>query len=159
MRSARILKKVLCIVLIVSTLLAIMTTAFAKSSYYVTASSLNVRSSASAYSSIKAHLKRGAVVTKISTKNGWWYVKYAGGSGYVDKRYLSTVDDKVFGSGATYKAKANLYVHAKASLDSGILGKIKKGKKVTYIKQSGSWAYVSYNGSKGWVSAKYLKLV
>lgn len=159
MRSVQILKKCLCVILVVTTLLAIMTTAFAKSSYYVTASSLNVRSSASSFGYIKAHLKRGSVVTKISTKNGWWYVKYAGGSGYVDRHYLSSVDDKVFGSGATYKAKANLYVHTKASLDSGIIGKIKKGTKVSYIKQKGSWAYVSYNGSKGWVAAKYLKLV
>ena len=165
MKTARMMKRALCLTLLLIMTLMIFTPALAssKKNYYVNVKSLYVRSGPSSYHSAIDKLKKGDVVTKISSKNGWYYVKYSGGSGYVYPKYLSSV--KTSGSsssvstGATYKTTANLYVRSKASTEGSILTKLKKGKKVTVKKTSGSWVYISYSGGSGWVAAKYLKRV
>ena len=161
MKTGKMLKRVLCLVLIVVTLAISVIPAFAaggKGSYVVTASRLNVHSSAS-LGGVKAKLKKGAVVTYKSSKNGWWYVSYGGGSGYVDKRYLRPVGSSIGTKtpASRYVTTANLRVRSRASIKGVVLGKLKKGKKVQVLGQSGSWARISYKGKTGWVSTKYLK--
>ena len=121
-------------------------------SYVVTASRLNVHSTPS-LGNVTRKLKRGAVVTYVRSKNGWWYVKFSGGSGYVDKTYLKSMGSTT----ATYKTTCNLYVRYSASATSTAIGKLKKGTKVSVVRQKGSWSYISYKGRTGWVASKYLK--
>ena len=86
-------------------------------SYVVTASRLNVHSTPS-LGNVTRKLKRGAVVTYVRSKNGWWYVKFSGGSGYVDKTYLKSMGSTT----ATYKTTCNLYVRYSASATSTAIG-------------------------------------
>ena len=158
MKCAGIMKRSLCLVLVLMLASMSLITAFAssKKSYYVNADRLYVRSSANSYSSIVATLKRGAVVTKYGHSGGWYHVKFSGGQGWVYKTYLSTVKSSAT-STKTYRATTRLRVRASATTSSGVVGYLSKGAKVTIKKQSGSWAYVSYSGGSGWVSTKYLK--
>lgn len=44
-----------------------------------------------------------------------------------------------------------------ASTKYGIILRVDKGETVTILERSGSWYYVSYKGSTGWMMAKYVK--
>lgn len=44
-----------------------------------------------------------------------------------------------------------------ASTKYGIILRVDKGETVTILEQSGSWYYVSYKGSTGWMMAQYVK--
>lgn len=44
-----------------------------------------------------------------------------------------------------------------ASTKYGIILRVDKGETVTILEQSGSWYYVSYKGSTGWMMAQYIK--
>lgn len=145
----------------------------ASGSYYCTGDRVNLRvGPSSSYGSI-AKLRKGDVVTFITHANNWYKVKYYRKStntvveGWVYKKYLKAVtgSSKSSGSkstsaltGSTYKTTANLRVRSEASIDTGyVKTKLRKGTKVTVIKQHKSWVYVTYKGGSGWVSAKYLK--
>ena len=154
MKSFKSFRKILGGVLVLSLLLMSFGSALASGkSYYVSVNKLYVRSGpGSGYSKV-ATLKRGAVVTKYDHSGGWWKVKFSGGTGYVYKTYLSTVKN----SSGSYKTTTSVRMRAKANTSSSVVKHLKKGAKVSLIRQSGSWAYVSYGGTKGWVSTKYLK--
>lgn len=160
MKLTCVLKRMICALVVATLLAAACLPAYAagsgSGSYTVTASRLNVHSGAS-LGGVKTKLVKGTVVTYRYSKNGWWNVKYDGGSGFVDPAYLSSV--AASSASTKYAVTANLRVRSKASTSGLVLGKLKKGLKVTLVKQSGSWAYISYKGKTGWVSAKYLKKV
>ena len=162
MKSSGILKRFLCLTLVLVFLSMNLSTAFAssKKSYYVNTHGLYVRTGPSSSYSSTDKLKRNTVVTRYSQKNNWYYVKYDGGEGWVYKGYLSNVKSSSSGSytsSATYKTTTGLRVRSEASTDGAVIDKLKKGTKVTIKKQKGSWVYVSYSGGSGWVATKYLK--
>lgn len=62
----------------------------------------------------------------------------------------------------TVLPKEGLNIRSKASTTGKILMTLKKGAKVTYLKDAGSsngytWAQIKYNGKTGYVAKKYLK--
>ena len=63
------------------------------------------------------------------------------------------------------KATGDVYVRKAPSLDGEQIGLIKNGNKVPFYgeirvdKRGVAWYKVNYNGSVGWVSSKYSKLV
>ena len=165
MKFSGVIKRALCVAMIAVLLTLTAAPALAASAKnphgaYVVATSnkynrLRVRASAGGY--VKDYLKRGDIVVYRSDKNGWWYVRYRGGSGYVDRRNLWSVDYST--SKCKYTSVDNLWVHTKPSNDSWCYGKLKPGKLVTIEKQSGSWVKIKYNGYTGWVYAIYLRRV
>jgi len=88
-----------------------------------------------------------------SSKSGWWKVEYYGGSGYVDKSYLTSVTSL---SSAKYKAITKLSVYTKPKSSSTYLGSLKTGVKVSIVGKSGSWVHIMKGAAHGWVLAKYL---
>ena len=159
MKCPRVMK-ILCVLLMLVTLSS--ATAFAANGvYYVNANSVNVRYGPSSSYSSKGHVSKGDVVSYKKSKNGWYFVKMSNGrTGWIYRKYLSSVrssSSKTSASG-TYKTTANLNMRSKATLNSGyVIRTVKKGTRVTMKKQSHGWAYVTYSGGSGWVSAKYLK--
>jgi len=164
MRSSRIVKRTLCLALIAVMLMAAAMPAFAaqkgSGAYVVTTTEkhdrLNVRLTPSINSEVVDHLKKKTVVVYKSSKNGWWKVAYNGGSGYVDRRYLTSVSSL---PDAKYKAVKKLPVYAKASSSSKYLGQLKTNVKVKIVGKSKSWVKVKHGSYVGWVSAKYLRRV
>lgn len=162
MKFVGAMKRALCLILVFMVLsMSLVTTAFAssKKSYYVNTSGLYLRTGPSSSYPATAKLKKNTVVTRYSSSNNWYYVKYSGGSGWVYKGYLSSVKNggATVSSSATYKTTTGLRVRAAATTDSAVVDKLKKGAKVKVKKQKGSWAYVTFSGGSGWVSTKYLK--
>ena len=166
MKGSGMMKRLLCVALIVMllTLSAAPALAKAKGAYVVTTSDyknrLRVRSTPGG--SVKKYLRLGSVVQYKSSKSGWWKVQYRKNSstlatGYVDRHYLTSVASL---SSAKYKSVDNLYVRYKPKRNSAKYSqKLTPNKKVTIVKQSGTWVCVNYKGNTGWVPAVYLKCV
>ena len=159
MRSSKAVKRMLCLVMIATMLFATAMPALASSSskgaYVVTTSKKHdrLRVHSSPWGSVVDYLKRGTVVVYKSSKSGWWKVEYYGGSGYVDKSYLTSVTSL---SSAKYKAITRLSVYTKPKSSSTYLGTLKTGVKVSIVGKSGSWVHIAKGAAHGWVLAKYL---
>ena len=161
MKRVHLGRRIVCMALLVMLLTITAAPAFAASaknpygSYVVVTSGgdrLNVHESPDG--AIVDKLYRGTVVQYVRTKHGWWYVRYRGGSGYVDRRWLWSVANST-------KAKYvplydNLYVHAGPKLSSTVIGKLKLGVKVRIIGQKKTWVKITYKSKTGWVGSKYL---
>ncbi len=106
---------------------------------------------------VEDYLTRGSIVSYRSSKNGWWYVRYRGGSGYVDRRYLWSVENST--GKAKYTSVDNLRVYSKASTSGIYYGKLKPGRQVTIVGQSGNWVKINFKGHTGWTYAIYLRRV
>lgn len=156
MKIANTMKRALCLVLVL--IIMSMSTAFAVSGvFYVNTKKLNVRTGPSSDYSVKKELRKGDVVSYQKSKNGWYFVKYAGGSGWVYRGYLTKVNTSKT-STVKYRATCTLNIRDKASNNAFIVGTVKKGaKNLTIKKTSHGYAYITYNGTSGWVVAKYLK--
>ena len=163
MRRSCVVKRALCLALIAVMLMASAAPAFASSkkgngAYVVVTvdDRLNVHATPSIDGTVIDHLKKGAVVVYKSYKKGWWKVAYYGGSGYVDKRYLTSVSNL---PGAKYKAVTRVPVYAKASKSSKYLTTLGTDLKVSIIGKSNSWVRIKRGSYVGWVVAKYLRMV
>lgn len=153
-------KRIVSLVLIALLVILAAAPAFASSrpsGAYIVATSkhskLNLRNGPGLGYSVQVKLPRGAIVVYQSTEKGWWKVQYAGGEGYVDKRYLWSVDKSPW---AQYTSVDNLYVRARPSVLSFAYGKLRPGRKVSILGQKGTWSFISYKGYTGWVASKYL---
>lgn len=117
---------------------------------------LNVRSSASATSTVKAKLSKGSYVTLISKSGKYWRVQYsASGYGYCHADYIKNSSTKV----RTVKTTSGrLRVRSSASGSATVKDYLSSGTQVTVLSTSGSFSRILYNGTKrGYVASTYLK--
>lgn len=125
--------------------------------YYVVASGLHVRTTASMSDNIKTSIGRGTKVVFRYEQNGWWYIKYGNGRyGFVDKKYLTRYNVRKTGS---YKTTTALNVRNYPRTSAHKLGGLKKGAKIRVLSLNGDWCRINYLGYEGWVASKYLKKV
>jgi cell wall-associated NlpC family hydrolase len=124
-------------------------------SRYVTASSLNIRKSASTSSKIVGHYYKGDKVTCYGTSGSFTKVKYSGYYRYVATQYLSKTNPSV-STYSRYVTASSLNIRKSASTSSKIVGHYYKGDKVTCYGTSGSFTKVKYNGYYRYVSTQYL---
>ncbi len=120
-----------------------------------TSTALNVRSSASSSSTVKAKLSRNSYVTLISKSGNYWRVQYSSsGYGYCHADYISTASTKV----RTVKTTSGrLRVRNSASSTGTIKAYLSSGTQVTVLSVSGDFSKILYNGTKtGYVSSSYL---
>ena len=160
MISTNVAKRTLCLLLLAALLVLTAAPALASSNsgaYVVSTSGHDrLRVHSSANGSVKAYLKRGAVVVYKGQKNGWWKVEYRGGSGYVDWHYLTPVSAL---PKAKYKSVDNLWVRNKPKTSAAKLGKLKTSMRVTIVQNKGAWVCIARKGHTGWVPAKFLRRV
>ncbi|WP_251131050.1 SH3 domain-containing protein [Exiguobacterium sp. s189] len=128
----------------------------AAATYYTTTVNLNLRKSASTSSTILLTIPSGKTVTYLGTSGSWYKVSYNGTVGYVSSQYLKTYKPTTV---KTYTTTANLNLRKSASTSSSILTTIPNGKEIIYLSTSGSWFKVSYNGTIGYVSSDYVKVI
>ncbi len=120
-----------------------------------TSTALNVRSSASASSTVKAKLSKNSYVTLISKNGKYWRVRYSkSGYGYCHADFITTASTKV----RTVKTTTGrLRVRSSASASSTVKDYLSSGIQVTVLSTSGSFSRILYNGTKtGYVSSGYL---
>lgn len=119
-------------------------------------------------------LKKGVELTLHALKEGWYQVSIGDETGYVSSKYINvtaaipvtgnngggqmpelTVPD-VLGFGQT-TAKVNF--REKASSSSKKIRQIRSGETVTLYSLADGWYEVEYNGTHGYIYAKYVKVI
>ncbi|MBC2319600.1 SH3 domain-containing protein [Listeria booriae] len=148
-------------------------------------SDVKVRAGESTKSKVLGILKKGEKVYFVKDDYGWSKVTYKGKTGYVGTRYLNIPGKQVDSKKApvkkatpakastkkvtptkktTSKAQASKAVTAKTAVNvrasqsktSKVLGVLKKGEKVTVVKESRGWSQVTYKGKTGYVATQFL---
>ena len=128
---------------------------------YVTASSLNIRKTASGKAAVVGYYYKGDKVTRYGVVDGWTKVKYNGYYRYVSGSYLSSSKPSSGGSstGSTYTrylTASTLNVRKTASYSGTVVGSYSKGAKLTCYGRSGDWTKIKYNGYYRYVATQYL---
>lgn len=94
--------------------------ALAATSGTVTASSLNMRKSASSDAKVLSVLKEGAKVNIIGSSGNWYKISYGNKTGYVSKSYISTKSSGKSSSSSTSSSGSK--VSTNSTLKSGASG-------------------------------------
>ena len=140
----------------------------------VVGGSVNIRSKAGTSYKVVGSMPSGAYGTCLGTAAKdtrgvvWYKVKYNGVTGWVSSRYSKITNSKDSSSGGssdTVKVVGgDVTIRAKANKTSTKLGYISEGKVATYLGKTSTdsrgvqWYYISYNGTKGWISSMYSRL-
>ena len=134
-----------------------------KEAIITSASSVNIRKTASTDSEIVGKLYTGAVLTIESEKNGWSYISSGKIKGYVSSD-LITVSDKIEDLKKKYaytcalvKVKL-LNVRSKASTEADIITKLETGSEHKVLSINGEWVRIAlYNTEMtGYVNKEYV---
>lgn len=120
-----------------------------------TTTALNVRSSATSSSTVKAKLSKDSYVTLISKSGSFWRVQYSASDyGYCHADYIKTSSTNVKSVKTT---SGRLRVRSSASSSATIKDYLANGTQVTVLSTSGSFSRILYNGRKrGYVASDYL---
>ncbi|MGL4763265.1 MAG: SH3 domain-containing protein [Sarcina sp.] len=137
--------------------------------------SLRIRSSASASSSIVGYLYANEKVDIISETGSWYKVQHKGKTGYVHKDYIkvvsggSTTPDTSkpvepevtpqSKSGQVINVSTSLRIRSSTSTTSSIVGHLYPNQKVDIIGEAGSWYKIKHNSKTGYVHKDYVKVV
>ncbi|MGN0185909.1 MAG: SH3 domain-containing protein [Aristaeellaceae bacterium] len=140
----------------------------------VVGGSVNIRSKAGTSYKVVGSMPSGAYGTCLGTAAKdtrgvvWYKVNYNGVTGWVSSRYSKITNSKDSSSGGssdTVKVVGgDVTIRAKANKTSTKLGYIAEGKVATYLGKTSTdtrgvqWYYISYNGTKGWISSMYSRL-
>jgi len=135
------------------------------SSEMVTTANLYMRTGpGTGYSSLKI-IPAGAKVTAYETKDGWIKVSYGGSTGWSSGSYLKASSVSQPAPAPAPVASSSMVTTANLNMRTGpgtgysSVKIIPSGAKVTAYETKDGWIKVSYGGSTGWSSGKYLNTV
>lgn len=126
----------------------------------VTASTyLNLRASGSTSATVLTTAPNGAVMTVFSKTSSWAHVQYGATAAYASTDFLSiseTYPSTVVNTGSTTAtvsvgSGSTAALRASASTTGTVLTQISDGITVTVSSDDGSWAYVTYSGTSGYM--------
>lgn len=140
----------------------------------VATGNVNLRAGASTDDKILEVVKKGSELTLYSLSNGWYKVKLSSGKeGYVSSKYVKVTtaipenNNSSSGSanqGESAKAVAkgetvsNVNFREGPSTSTKKITQLSKGAKITIYSLDNGWYEVDYNGTKGYLSAEYVKI-
>ena len=123
------------------------------STYEVTASSLNVRSSA--WGTKLGAISRGTKFVATGARDGdWREIFYAGRKAWIHSGYVRAASATV-----QQVTTASLNVRTGASTGYQRIGSVANGQRYTQDTSSGSWRRIQFDGRKGWAHGNYLSQV
>ena len=157
LRAPHFLPRVLCLIL-VALLLSTAALADCIGCGTVTASALNVRSSASTGASVVTTLSNGTTVLVTEKADGWYKIYSGGTVGYVSADYLSFSETGTadFGTGTVTGSGVNL--RSGASTANSVVANVSKGTTLPVTGVNGTWYQVNYNGTTAYIRSDYLSL-
>ncbi len=132
--------------------------------YYVTASTLNVRRQPDAKSDKMGELPYGTPVEILSTERGWHRISYQGEPGYISADYVSPTAPPTQATTAATTLPANtiLYVTAnklnvrrEPAAAGDVLGQLLYGDTVEILGTVDGWYQIEYKGATAYISADY----
>ncbi len=124
-----------------------------------TTTSVNFRNGAGTSYRIIATLSKGTKVEVISESSGWTKVKYDGRLGYIASNYLEDIKINSNTSVTKEVSTDSLNVRSGPNTSYSVLGKLKKGTKVSVISENNGWSKINYNGKEAYVSSRYLSSI
>jgi len=147
--------------------------AAAASQVTVTASVLNVRAGPGTNYAIISQVKRNTLLTVLKQQGGWLQVRLSNGrTGWVSGQYVRSVSatpapaqggsgQPAAPSSQTVEVTASvLNVRSGPGTNYAITSQVKRGTRLTVLKQQGGWLQVRLsNGRTGWVSGQYVRSV
>lgn len=122
----------------------------------VTVRSLKVYKKAKTSSKKLGTLQKGQAVNVLKWNKKWAYIELNGRKGYCLVSGLKKVEDQgTTGEDGTAErtltvAGDAVAVYKKASADSKKLGALPKGVEIKVLAEKGNWAYIEYNGNRGY---------
>lgn len=128
--------------------------------YYVTASTLNVRREPDAQSDKLGELPYGTAVQVLSTERGWHRISFNGEPAYISADYVSLTPPPTQTT-TTLPANTILYVTANklnvrnAPVDGDVLGQLLYGETVEILGTVDGWYQIEYKGKTAYISADY----
>ena len=144
-----------------------------------TGGSLNLRQSAQANARVLTTIPFGTRVTVTARGSSWCAVSYGGYSGFVMSQFLSFDSAQVTNtptpsptasptptaspdaSGAltawVQTSGGTLNLRAADSGSAKVITTIPNGTQLTVYQRGGTWCFVSYNGTAGWVMTSFLR--
>ena len=126
----------------------------------------NMRSSANSYAAnVIRRIPEGDEVEVTGETGNFYRIEYDGRTGYVFKKYVekstktsSSSTLQVTGYPYSTVSTSSVNLRASASTSAKKLTTVPKGASITVHKLSGSWAYVTYGDTTGWVMKQYIKV-
>lgn len=144
----------------------------------VTSGNVNFRKGPGTSHASMGTLKKGVNLILIALENGWYKVKVGGDEGYISSKYVTVTEEipenappktdggavetpeltvpQILGIGET---TGSVNFREGPSTSSDKIGKIKKGQPITLYSLADGWYEVEYNGTRGYLYAKYVKVV
>ncbi|WP_404286996.1 SH3 domain-containing protein [Glutamicibacter arilaitensis] len=111
-----------------------------------------LRQKASASSTSLTGVIRKTKVQRLGSSGAWTRIKIGRAIGFVPTNQLSSSMPA-----AVYRyTKSAQSVYKSASTRATTVTRVASGAKIEWLRTSGSWAYVSASGVRGWISAKQL---
>lgn len=128
----------------------------ARSGYgYVTGNTVNIREKATKDSSKMGTAKKNEVYEIVATNGNWYKIKFGGNEYYISKSYFKAVCDSTGKKLTVVDCKESVNVRASASASGRKLGTAKLNESFTYLKTSGKYEMVIYNGKVGYIHKNY----
>lgn len=127
----------------------------------VQAAILNIRSKPSTKSSVIGKLSKNVKIDIVEEKDGWLKIRYKQITGWAMSQYIKTSDSKTSPSAPQMGVvtASSLNVRNAPSFNSGKVGSIPSGTKVTIIGENGDWYKIHYGKNRtGWVSKRYVEV-
>ncbi len=126
--------------------------------------SVNIRESASQESEKVGVLYKDCGGDILEQQGDWTKIKSGDVVGWVNNEYLYFGEEaqqlaEEVGILTAYAQTETLRVRKEANTEAGILGLLANGEALEAISEEGDWVSVSYEGSTGYVSAEYVKVV
>lgn len=117
---------------------------------------INPRSTAKEHSFSPAH--KGDKVRVCDTSRGWYYVEWEGHYGYVSSKWVKFSTSYSAKPSTTLKwvGKMNHACRLRKTTKAGILASLQIGTVVTVCDTIDGYWYVSYDGKRGYIPARYV---
>ena len=139
---------------------------------YVTGSAVNFRTRPSTTGSdIICKLDKNSSLVIYSTDGDWHYAKYGAQTGYISVKYVKitgttnvVADSNTGSSGNTTtigmgETTGNVNFRTGPSTSDKKITQLKRGTQITLYSLENGWYRASVNGTDGYVSAKYVKVI
>lgn len=117
----------------------------------VTASTLNVRASASTTASVLRQIASGQVYPSVARSGEWHQLQLGDQVGWCHGDYLTATSDAVQSVNAS-----TLNVRSGPGTSYRALGTLSRGTSVAIVARSGDWARFWYRGQEAWVHGDFL---
>ncbi len=126
--------------------------------------SVNIRESASQESEKVGILYKDCGGEIVEQQGDWTKIKSGDVVGWVKNEYLYFGEEaeqlaQEVGILTAYAQTETLRVRTEANTEAGVLGLLANGEALEAISEEGDWVSVSYEGTTGYVSAEYVKIV